>query len=414
MQKSIKGAEKLRVLDVKQAVLGSDFWAECEFQTMIALAKRGYNVRMILPSMPNARKPASYVAKGFVLDAVVIRKRKSILALAQFLFVALFKVAVLAGEIDCLIMEPQTALFVFPIVLLRRLITRLPVLVLRVESNPVETGGWIRTMFWTVRQEVSIRIAGIFFDKIYFISPMLRDYYCSGSRLPKSKLGIWPSSVDLQVFDPMISSERKIMMLKKRLNIKNQFVIIYHGGISRARGLMEAVRAMELLKDEHSNTILILLGYGDFREEIKRYIQSKGLGDVVIVPDPVQSSQEVAEYLAASDFEILPMPDHIWWRYQCFLKVLECLAMNKPLVSTNLPAVRAIVDGAPVVFWLEGSSARDIADGIRSYIAKRHTLKPQLGRGIASQFTRERNAQMLEAEIAQTYNVRRSTSINES
>jgi glycosyltransferase involved in cell wall biosynthesis len=406
MRASTRGNGRPNVVNVKYAVLGSDFWAECELQTMIALAGRGHNVRLIVASTPELREPPNVA--GFTLDTVVVRDRKPFFAICQFSLVAFLKVAVLAGQIDCLIMEPQTVPFVFPIVLLRRLITHMPILVLRVASNPVETGGWIRTMLMSFRQQVSIRLAEIFFDKIYFISPMLREYYGSSSRLPEYKLGIWPSSVDLGIFNPKAASEQNIIMLRKKLGVKNKTVIIYHGAISRARGLMEAVKAMELLKREHVNATLILLGYGDFREEIKRYIKLKDLGDVVTVHDPVQSVEEVAEYLAASDLEIIPMPDHVWWRYQCFLKVLECLAMNKPLISTDLPAVKAIVDGAPVVIWLEGSTARDIANGIKSYIAGHDTLKPGLGRAIASQYSRDKNVQMFETDIDQIYKARRN------
>jgi glycosyltransferase involved in cell wall biosynthesis len=247
--------------------------------------------------------------------------------------------------------------------------------------------------------QLSIRLANVFFDKLLFISPMLRDYYCDLSHVPRQKTGIWPSSVDIRVFDPKLSSDQRVKTLKKKLGIGNKPCLIYHGSLSRGRGVMELLRAMSLLKqEERGNLMLIILGHGEIREEVKRYVRLKGLEDVVIVPDPVERD-EVAEYIAVSDVEVLPMPDHEWWRYQCFLKVLECLAMNKPMISYRLPAVTAIVGDTPVVYWLTGTEASDIAEGILGYLRNRDSLHPALGRAIAERYSVEAIAENLEANI---------------
>jgi 1,2-diacylglycerol 3-alpha-glucosyltransferase len=217
-------------------------------------------------------------------------------------------------------------------------------------------------------------------------------------RLPPHKAGIWPSSVDLSVFDPKLCSEQEISEVRRKLDLDGKVAVIYHGAISRGRGIMEAVKAMGLLKQVGTNVKLVLLGYGPFRQEIRRYVEVEGLEDVVTVPDPVQI-KGVAKYLAASDVEIIPMPDHVWWRYQCFIKVLECLAMNKPLISTDLPAVRAVVDEVPVVQWMTGSTALHIADALQGYIKTRGLLRPSLGRAIASKYSVETIAKNVEAYI---------------
>ena len=396
------------VLAVRHAILGSEFYAESELQQMAALARRGHRVRIIVPRIPGARKPSNCMVEGFTLDTVLLRRQKPWLSLGQFILAAFFHTAFAAGHVDCVIMDIQSVPFLFPLVLLRRLTTHLPVLILWVPTNPVNKRGLIKTILRSFQERISIKLAGAFFDKILFISPMLRDLYCLTMNVPREKTGIWSSSVDLRIYDPNTFPVDQLAALRTTLNIRDSLAVIYHGYITKARGLMESVKAMELLKQEGANAKLILLGYGPFREEIIRYVQLNHLEDVVAVPDPAESSKEVAKYLAASDVELIPMPDHVWWRYQCFIKVLECLAMNKPLISTDLPAVKAIVDAAPVVYWLKGSSARNIADGLRDYLKNHRSLRPSSGRTIASEYSVERVAEELEANIAQSLRTMRT------
>ena len=368
---------------------------------MAALARRGHNVTVIIARTPNARKPRSCVTRGFTMEDIVLVRGRSLLSKGQFILFAFFHVALVAGNVDCIIMDPHLVPFLLPIVLMRRLTTHSPVLILRVSTNPVETGGPITTMIMRFLYQLSIRLANVFFNRILFISPMLRDYYCDLSHVPMHKTGIWPSSVDIRVFDPKLSSDQRVKMLKKKLGIGDKFCLIYHGSLSRGRGIMELLGAMNLLKqEEQGNVMLILLGHGALREEIKRYVRLEGLEDVVVVPDPVERD-EVAKYIAVADVEVLPMPDHEWWRYQCFLKVLECLAMNKPMISSYLPAVRAIVGDVPVVYWLRGTEACDIAEGILGYLRNRDSLRPALGRTIASRYSVEAISENLEADITE-------------
>ena len=340
---------------------------------------------------------------GFTMDDIVLARPRPLLSFGQFILLAFFRVALMAGNADCIIMDPHLVPFLLPIVLIlsmRRLTTHSPVLILQVYTNPVEEGGPIKTLMWKFLAQTSVGLANIFFDKVLFISPMLRDYYCDLSHVPRHKTAIWPSSVDIRVFDSKLSSDHRVKMLKKKLRIGNKLCLIYHGNLTRPRGIMELLRAMSLLKrGGQGGVMLILLGYGPLRGEIKRYVQLESLEDVVIIPEPAETAEEVAEYIAVSDVEIIPMPDNELWRYQCFIKVLECLAMNKPLISSSLPAVRAIVGDVPVVYWLRGTKERDIAAGILGYLRTRGSLRPALGRTIASRYSVEAIAENLEADI---------------
>jgi len=161
---------------------------------------------------------------------------------------------------------------------------------------------------------------------------------------------------------------------------------------------MEMVQAFEILKKNGVDATLVLLGDGPVKEKIWKHIQTKGLEEVVMLRGPVDYI-EVPDYIGACDAGILALPDHIWWRYQCPTKILECLAMNKPLIISDIPAHKWIVDNAPLALYLKGTCPKDIAIGIQAFIASQDAFQSNLGRKIAVKFSMGEIAHMLERQI---------------
>ena len=161
--------------------------------------------------------------------------------------------------------------------------------------------------------------------------------------------------------------------------------VLYHGVLGKGRGVMEMVRAFKILSDESVNATLVVLGDGPAREEISKYVRENGMQEVVRLRRPVSYS-EVPDYIAACDVGIISLPDDPRWRYQCPLKLLEYLALNKPVIVSNIPCNTWIVGNAPVGIYLQGTSPREIADGVRAFLLHRNTLDPSLGRQIAAAF----------------------------
>jgi len=269
-------------------------------------------------------------------------------------------------------------------------------LLLRIESNPVETGGLLRSMGLSFLYALSIKLASVCFGKILFISPMLGQLYSRQFGIPADKVAVWPSSVDMAVFDPKCVTS--VDHLRRELRLSDRLGVLYHGVLTRGRGIMELLEAFRILRDKHVKATLVLLGYGPLRKKVIEEIQASHLEGVVRTCGPVDYS-EVPRYISACDVEINAVPDHPWWRYQCFIKVLECLAMNKPLVVSDIPAHRWMIGNAPVAVYLRGTSPREIADGVIAFLRIRESLVPGIGRQLASDFSAERVAEDLESQM---------------
>ena len=384
---------------IKHVAIDRQLYSLSNIVQLVALAKRGHAVTMITGRIGDSRVTLPPLIPSFRLVTILLRRQLTPLSLLVFELKAFLRVLQLE-PVDCVILGVDTLPAFLPFFFLRRLLIGRPVLFLRIESNPTETGGRLRSLLLSVSDAFSLAVGKILCDKILFISPLMERYYSSQYHIPKSKTDVWPSSVDMNRFDPRSGSAEKIIRLRKELGISDQTVVLYHGLLSERKGIMETVEAFKILKEQSVNAKLIILGYGPMREALLRYVQDNRLNDIVQIRGPVDSIGEVRDYVALCDVGILPMPDHPWWRYQLFIKSLELLAMNKPLIVSDIPANRSIIGKAPVAVYLKATTPQGIADGVREFMAVRSSLNATLGREIAARFSVHRIALNIEHWIS--------------
>lgn len=384
----------LTIFVVEYEILGRQLAGQNGLRQFLELAKRGHHVTYVAAStfqqqLPNADVP------GFKFKTIQLGGTRGFIAGVYFELIAFWNLLRSIGRTDVVIMDPYSFRMLLPLVILCRALNHSLVWLVRVRSIPVETQGLVRTLAWAFAFTLSVKIASRLCHKVAFISPLLAREYIHRFRIPPERTFVWPPCVDMHVFDPMrIAGDRT---LRGEMGGLDRLLILYHGALSKGRGIMELLEAFRILSQESLNVGLVLLGSG-LEEEVHTYLRRQHLEGIVRVHAPVDYVH-VPDYLAASDAEIVTLPNHPWWRYQCPIKVLECLAMNKPLILSDIPANRSIVGDAPVALYTKGTSASEIADGIRAFVASRNNLNPELGRRIAWPFSAERIAEVIECQI---------------
>ena len=123
--------------------------------------------------------------------------------------------------------------------------------------------------------------------------------------------------------------------------------IIYVGGLTIVRGAKLMVEIMKELQAAHPSTKLLLLG--PFNEphvekDVKKYIAELGLEKQIehiqFVPH-----QDVAEYVVQSKIGLIPWQKNKQMLRMVFPnKVFEYMACSVPLVASNLPSLKYILD----------------------------------------------------------------------
>jgi glycosyltransferase involved in cell wall biosynthesis len=374
--------------------IGLDLHVNFRFSVWNALADLGHEVTWVSPSVQYLG--ASERPLKFRVETLMVARIPLAIRLPFFLLFAVRHLVRSIRNCDVVVVDVSTMPALFPILLARRMLGgKRPAVCLGHVCPPVETAG-IRKILYALRYYLSIKLTAAFFEKVFFTSPLAALMASAKVGLPANKVAVWTASVDTTLFR---SQRRKRALVRKKLAIpRSAVLVLYHGHISVGRGVMEMVMAFERLRAVSEDATLMLLGDGPARGEVIDYVRANRLEDIVRIDGPVDYS-EVPSYVAACDVGLVPLPDNAWWRYQSPLKLIEYLAMSKPVIVSDIAAHRWIVGKAPVAVYLSGTDSIQISEGVLDFLRMRRTLKPGMGRQIAESFSDRKIAEMLEAQM---------------
>lgn len=147
-------------------------------------------------------------------------------------------------------------------------------------------------------------------------------------------------------------------------------IILYHGGLTAGRGIERLMEALLVggLEDVH----LVLMGYGEKRNEFRRAAGAARWRQRIHVLDPVPPA-ELLPWVASADVGAMVNPGMT--RNDVFSspnKLFECLAAGTPVVASDYPTMRRIIvdnPGGPLGAVCDASRVEAIADAIRSILS---------------------------------------------
>ena len=221
------------------------------------------------------------------------------------------------------------------LLLLRKILKIL--LILDIRTIPVENVPERRA----VRFKWSCKFAAKYFDGASFITNGTKEIIESEFNIIFKKYTIWSSGVNINIFNPDIKKDT----LKNQIiyQIRNKFVLFYHGSISENRGIQYILETINRLKDEISNILFISLSNNN--QLIRQYCDNKNLKitDNLLLLDEKLENEEVPKYIKLADVCIVPLPRIEWCEISSPLKLMEYLAMEKPLILSNIKAHLEVV-----------------------------------------------------------------------
>jgi len=229
--------------------------------------------------------------------------------------------------------------------------------ILDLRSTPVEVIGYrarIRELWF----KVSVLISKKMFNGITTVTDLMKKELCSTFHIDEKFVGVWANGVNMKLFDPKKYDGNEF---RKKINLSNKFIIIYHGVLQYTRGLFETVKAVNILKEKYPDLLLFLLGDGPAFQDLKKSAETDR--DNIIIHKSVDYDQ-VPFYIAMSDIGIMPLPDLPDWRYQCALNLLEYLAMKKSVIITDIPANKIIAGNSKCAIYISSTEPQKIAEAI--------------------------------------------------
>ena len=163
-----------------------------------------------------------------------------------------------------------------------------------------------------------------------------------------------------------------------------EICVLYVGRLKREKGIFELCEAAKLLYDKNYKNIKIK-AIGFCEENIKKDLMSRNLTPNI---ELLGDKRDVREYISKAHVIVLPS-------YQEGMSnaLLEAASCGRPLIATNIPGCREIIDNKVSGFLIEPQDAEALANAIAEFFLMPYEEKKEMGiRGrskVARNFNRE-------------------------
>jgi glycosyltransferase involved in cell wall biosynthesis len=209
----------------------------------------------------------------------------------------------------------------------------------------------------------------------------------------------WSSAVSLENFN--LSGMQKTN--------KEVITFFYHGTITETRGIGLLYDAFKILlgKSNKNNIRLLIVGEGSYLNELRERTKNDGLLDKVVITGYVQYN-EILNYIVQADICVCPLPNRVEWNVSSPIKIFEYMAVGKPIVCTDIPAHRNVLDGQPFAIFT-GDTTESIAEGMSRAVDSLDELlsyEQQEKEFVEKNYTWEKQAKVLYSYLKETYNIK--------
>lgn len=226
------------------------------------------------------------------------------------------------------------------------------------------------------------------YDGITYITKEMKRFCQEEFNLGSHRTAIWTSGVDTTLFKP------------QKTEIKsNGLRIIYHGTLSKKRGIDKVIKALSLVAD--LNISFEILGKAADSVDLRYLARKLGISSKVSFHDQI-SYENVPQWINKGDVGILPFHNWPAWNTSSPIKLFEYLSCGKPVIVSDIPAHKDVLGDGEFAFWGGTGSPEELAMAMKAAYGSRHDLKKY---GVAAvelvshKYTWERQAANLKAFI---------------
>lgn len=199
------------------------------------------------------------------------------------------------------------------------------------------------------------------------ITEALRDK-CRRYGIPDEKIIVLPDGVDLALFQQNDDMEK----LRASVNLpRDRRIVLYSGRLSEWKGIYSLIESSRFLAED----VLVVLvgGFEGERDTVKEFIHSRGLNGKIFLPG-YKDHSKIPNYLRAANVLALPNSSktEISRYYTSPLKLFEYMAAQRPVVASDLPSIREVLDETMAIL-IEPDSPEKLAEGIMQALEDRET-----------------------------------------
>jgi glycosyltransferase involved in cell wall biosynthesis len=169
-----------------------------------------------------------------------------------------------------------------------------------------------------------------------------------------------PFGTDVEKFSP---SEKDAGLLKKYDFKIDDKIVLLVGGLDKAH-YFKGVEVLLKAKIQVPEAKFLLVGDGDLRPEYEKMAEDLKIRDKIIFVGSI-TYEELPKYYNLADVVVLPSID----RSEAFgIVLIEAAACSRPVIASNLPGVRSVVDYGINGFLVEPGNVKQLAEKINDLL----------------------------------------------
>jgi glycosyltransferase involved in cell wall biosynthesis len=201
-------------------------------------------------------------------------------------------------------------------------------------------------------------------EKIASVDSFLLRYVQSKMPENADKIKVILSYVRTESFNPNVSGK------EVKAEYGSRPIVLFPRNLSFVRGPMLMVKAVEEVKKQFPDVALLVMGNGPMRGEVEKYVRGHGLEGNVIFVGHKDHFKDMPAYYSAADAVVVPS----LCREGCSLACLEAMAVQKPVVATNVGGLPDIITDSENGLLSETNST-DLAENIAHILSDKEDAK---------------------------------------
>ncbi|NEN90244.1 MAG: tetratricopeptide repeat protein [Okeania sp. SIO3H1] len=174
-------------------------------------------------------------------------------------------------------------------------------------------------------------------DAVVALSQVMKDKLIDWG-VDSRKITIVPNAVDTNKFKPRSPDDA----LQRKWGLNSQFVVGFIGSLNEYEGVDLLIKAVAGLVDGSANIKLLVVGDGSGKKGLEKLVKSVNMNQHIIFTGQVPFS-DVIDYYALSNVCVFPRKAEEVCQYVPPLKLLEPMAMAKPVIVSALPPLMEMV-----------------------------------------------------------------------
>lgn len=198
-------------------------------------------------------------------------------------------------------------------------------------------------------------------DRVFVISEQLAAHAVREWGIPREKIALLPNCVDPANFEigeiPPASRHK----------------LVYAGSLIGYEGLDTLLEACALLQDKGVKLQLQVVGHGEAQKSLLALAERLGLGETVSFLGRLKPEEARAKVLEAS-LVCIPRKPYRVCEIIPPIKLVEALAMAKPVVVPDLPVFRDELAGGECAWFFRADDPQSLADTLAQALQDRDRL----------------------------------------